>query len=61
MNSRESDLNIDHDTLFKQILNELFPQFMELFYPDIAKRLNFTTLEKLDKETFSDFAKGVRR
>jgi hypothetical protein len=54
-------LNIDHDTLFKQILNELFPQFMELFYPDIAKRLNFTTLEKLDKETFSDFAKGVRR
>ncbi len=47
-----------HDQLFKRFFHEFLQDFLELFYPDVAARLDFTTLEFLDKELFTDFPDG---
>jgi hypothetical protein len=48
-------LGMGHDQLFKRFFHELLQDFLELFYPDVAARLDFATLEFLDKELFTDF------
>jgi hypothetical protein len=39
-----------HDRLFKEFLERFLPEFLTLFFPDKATRLNFSTLRFLDKE-----------
>ncbi|MBB6053596.1 hypothetical protein [Armatimonas rosea] len=46
------------DQVFKELLKEFFPDFIELFYPQIAAQLDWSTLRFLDKETFTDFPRG---
>jgi predicted transposase/invertase (TIGR01784 family) len=50
-----------HDPLFKELLREFFREFLEMFYPDVAARLDFTRVTFLDKEVFTDFPEGSRR
>lgn len=50
-----------HDQLFKAVLGKLLREFLELFYPDVAERLNFQTLRLLDKELFADVPDGPKR
>jgi len=50
-----------HDQLFKEFLRAFLPDFLELFWPDAAVRLNFGTLRFLDKELFTDFPEGSQR
>ena len=50
-----------HDQLFKAILEKFFKDFLELFFPSVAKRLNFGTLVFLDKELFADLPQGQTR
>jgi hypothetical protein len=54
-------LGMGHDQLFKRFFHEFLQDFLELFYPDVAARLDFTTLEFLDKELFTDFPEGSVR
>ena len=49
------------DQLFKHLLQTFFREFMELFYPTVADRLNFDTVSFLDKELFTDLPDGARR
>jgi hypothetical protein len=49
------------DRLFKTILGRLLREFLELFYPDIASRLDFETTRFLDKELFADLPEGLKR
>ena len=44
-----------HDQLFKELFHKFLQDFLELFYPDEAARLDFGTLRFLDKELFTDF------
>jgi hypothetical protein len=39
------------DQVFKELLREFFPDFVRLFYPQIAAQLDWSTLRFLDKET----------
>ena len=39
-----------HDPLFKAILEAFLKDFLELFFPEVAERLDFKTLRPLDKE-----------
>lgn len=39
-----------HDRLFKELLYRFLPDFMWIFFPNEAERLNFATLRFLDKE-----------
>ena len=50
-----------HDQLFKSILRSLFREFLELFFPDYAARLDFDSVRFSDKELFKGFPDGQRR
>ena len=52
---------MDHDQLFKKVLQEQLQGFIELFFPEVAARLDFRSLSFLDKEIFTDFPEGSRR
>ena len=52
---------MNHDALFKELLRAFFREFMELFFPDVAVRLDFARTTFLDKETFTDLAGGEQR
>ena len=52
---------MSHDQLFKELLQAFFREFMELFYLDVAARLDFSRVSFLDKETFTDFPQGDQR
>ena len=50
-----------YDQNLKETLKELFPEFLFLFYPEIAARLDLTQITFLDKEAFTDFPEGSQR
>lgn len=50
----------DHDQRFKLLLQEFFGDFLHLFFPGIAKRLNLTQVTWLDKEVFAHPPQGER-
>jgi hypothetical protein len=49
------------DQLFKTVLERMFQSFLELFFPDVAARLDFETLRFLDKEVFANVPDGEVR
>jgi len=52
---------IDHDQIFKQLIEAFFREFMELFCPAEARLIDFTKVEFLRKEHFTDVERGLRR
>ena len=50
-----------HDRLFKEFLRRFLPQFLQLFFPEQAARLNFNTLRFMDKELVINFPKQALR
>lgn len=50
-----------HDPVIKQVLQTFIGEFFDLFYPDIAARLDFATVKWLDKEVFTDPPGGNQR
>ena len=50
-----------HDQLFKRLLEKFLKDFLELFFPDVAERLDFGTVQFLDKELPMDFPRGTTR
>lgn len=51
---------MDHDRLFKQLLQTFFQEFLALFVPDVLKYVEPGSIEFLDKEIFTDLAGGDR-
>lgn len=49
------------DQLFKELLRVFFREFLELFFPVIATRLRFDTVQFLEQEVFTDFPEGDPR
>ena len=54
-----TDPEVNHDHLFKVLLQHFFAEFMELFYPAAAARLRGAEVAFLDKDLFTD-APGAR-
>ena len=52
---------MDHDQLFKAVLQAYFQDFLQLFFPDLEEHLDFGTLHFPDKELFTNLPKGSRR
>ncbi len=50
-----------HDQLFKAILEGLFQDFLELFLPEAAARLDFQTPRFVEKEVFANVPEGEVR
>jgi Domain of unknown function (DUF4351) len=53
-----SDTTTSHDQLFKQVLGEFFPEFIELFFPQVAAYLDRDSIEFLPLELFTDLVSG---
>ena len=51
----------DHDQRFKQLLREFFAEFLRLFFPEVADRLDLSAVEWLDQELFLDPPQGAKR
>jgi Domain of unknown function (DUF4351) len=52
---------IDHDRLFKELLTNFFPEFIELFFPDVSANWERDSLEFLPQEVFTDVTEGERK
>ena len=50
----------DHDRLFKELLTAFFREFVELFAPEVAARVEWPSLRLLDKEIWTDVTEGER-
>jgi hypothetical protein len=50
----------DHDQRFKLLLQAFFAEFLQLFFPALAARFDFSNLVWLDKEVFADPPQGGR-
>jgi hypothetical protein len=52
---------MNYGQIMKDLLRRFFPEFMALFFPKIARRLDFSRIEFLDKEVFTDLPEGAER
>jgi hypothetical protein len=52
---------LGHDQRFKEFLYAFLQDFLKLFYPDVEERVDFWSVEFLDKEVFTEAADGSRR
>ncbi|WP_245628062.1 Rpn family recombination-promoting nuclease/putative transposase [Shouchella shacheensis] len=52
---------VDHDRLFKELVQEFFEEFMVLFFPDIYEEVDFAHLKFLDKELINDVSRREKR
>ncbi|MDQ3813287.1 MAG: hypothetical protein M3347_04980 [Armatimonadota bacterium] len=55
------ETRVSHDQLFKELLRAFFREFMELFFPAVAARLDFSHVVLLDREVFTDVPEGALR
>ncbi|WP_181592557.1 Rpn family recombination-promoting nuclease/putative transposase [Paenibacillus sp. YN15] len=51
----------DHDGLYKELLKTFFKEFMELFFPEAARWIDFTYTEFLSEEIVVDIKGGTRK
>ena len=49
---------IDHDRLFKELIETFFLDFVDLFLPDVGEYLDRESISFLDKELFTDVTSG---
>jgi hypothetical protein len=54
-------MSIDHDQIFKQLIEAFFREFMELFCPSEAALMDFARVEFVREEIFTDTSAGIRR
>jgi hypothetical protein len=52
---------LGYDQLLKAILERLLQDFLELFFPEVAARLDFRTLQFVDKEVIANVPDGTVR
>jgi Domain of unknown function (DUF4351) len=48
----------DHDHAFKELLGEFFPEFITLFFPQVAEYLDRDSIEFQPQEIFADLVDG---
>lgn len=53
-NNNREEKRIDHDRLFKELLQVFFEEFLILFFPKIHEKIDFAHAKFLDKEFVND-------
>jgi hypothetical protein len=48
----------DHDHVFKELLGEFFPEFIDLFFPQVSAYLDRQSIEYQPQEIFADLTEG---
>jgi predicted transposase YdaD len=57
----DSNQYIHHDQLFKQLLHTFFSEFLEAFFPEVHRNIDFSSLKPLSEEMFTDIIEGESR
>ncbi|WP_130606128.1 RpnC/YadD family protein [Cohnella abietis] len=52
-------MGIDHDRLFKELLQTFFKEFMQLFFPQACPHIDFSHVTFLSEELFTDVTGGA--
>lgn len=52
---------INHDQLFKQLIHTFFEEFLEAFFPDVHKLVDFQHLKPISEEVHTDLHHGDTR
>ena len=52
---------VDHDQRFKSLLKAFFAEFFQAFFPAWADRFDFSRVDWLEQEVFTDPPRGERR
>lgn len=52
---------VSHDRLFKELLTTFFREFMEAFFPQAGRMLDYSYLEFLTQEVLTDVTAGERK
>lgn len=52
---------IDHDRLFKELIQTFFQEFIEAFFPKVYDYIDFSSVTYLEQEVFTDIVKGEKR
>ncbi|ASN04219.1 RpnC/YadD family protein [Virgibacillus necropolis] len=52
---------VPHDQLFKELIHTFFEEFLEAFFPDVHHNIDFTSINPLPEEVFTDMLKGESR
>ncbi|MFB9276263.1 Rpn family recombination-promoting nuclease/putative transposase [Cohnella cellulosilytica] len=52
-------MSIDHDRLFKELLQTFFKEFMELFFPKVSAIIDYSHVKFLSEELFSGLVGGT--
>ncbi|WP_026702261.1 Rpn family recombination-promoting nuclease/putative transposase [Salibacterium aidingense] len=53
-------MTVDHDRLFKEVLTTYFEEFIQLFFPEVHEAVDFSNLQFLAEEVFSDVTQGEK-
>lgn len=53
-------MDIDHDRLYKELLQTFFQEFVELFFPEAAEAIDFNHVKFLSEEIFTDLTGGQK-
>jgi predicted transposase/invertase (TIGR01784 family) len=48
----------DHDHAFKELLGEFFPEFIDLFFPQVTEYFDRASIEFQPQEIFADLTDG---
>jgi hypothetical protein len=50
--------NIDHDQNFKNLISTFFIEFLELFLPELAQKIDPKSIKFLKQQYFTDLIEG---
>ncbi|PIB48381.1 transposase, partial [Pseudomonas sp. 2822-15] len=51
---------VDHDRLFKELIETFFEEFIILFFPEAYEYLDFSNVKFLSEELFTDVTEGEK-
>lgn len=52
---------MNHDQLFKILINNFFVEFLEVFFPEVHADIDFESIKPLSEELFTDLIEGENR
>lgn len=60
-NVNREESRVDHDRLFKELIQDFFEEFLVLFFPNIYEEIDFAHMKFLDKEFVNDTSQRERK
>ncbi|WP_203248492.1 RpnC/YadD family protein [Sporosarcina beigongshangi] len=52
---------VKHDQIFKELINNFFAEFLDVFFPEVHAGLDFESVKPLSEELYTDLIKGENR